>query len=82
MGVPKEDRLCRYCGERNVIKVEDEFHALLECAAYSEIRKLYLGSPQTNINCFRNIMSSNDKMRLVQVANYICSMFYIKESNS
>ena len=30
-GIPKEDRLCRHCGNFNINKVEDEFHVLLEC---------------------------------------------------
>ena len=39
-----EDRLCEVCGKRrNIFKIECEFHFLLECEEYDDLRNLYFG---------------------------------------
>ena len=37
--IPRENRLCTFC---NTHKIEDDFHFLLECPCFSEIRSLYI----------------------------------------
>ena len=37
--IPRENRFCSYC---NMHKDEDEFHFLLECPCFSEMRSLYI----------------------------------------
>ena len=39
--IPREHRLCTVCNQK---KVEDEFHFLLQCPIYDELRRLYIPS--------------------------------------
>ena len=64
-GVPREDRLCKLCGEYNRNFVEDEFHVLLECHSYSEIRKIYLGDVTATLFTFVSIMNSNEEKLII-----------------
>ena len=40
-GTIYEDRLCKRCVLQNLSLVECEYHVLMKCVAYSEIRNLY-----------------------------------------
>ena len=80
-GIERGDRLCKFCGERNRFIVEDEFHVLMECPAYTESRNIYLGRLDVNIYSFCEIMSSNHVNDLIRLANFICSIFEIRNMN-
>ena len=80
-GTAKEDRLCKLCGEYNLIYVEDEYHLLLQCSAYADVRKTYLGEVATNLNTFCSFMSSCNKETVINLANFISSALSIRESN-
>ena len=60
-----EERICKFCEAKNLSIMEDEYHFLLCCPTYKDIRyiflKKYLG-PNINIdyNLFMNLMSSGD----------------------
>ena len=77
-GVPREDRLCKLCGEYNRNFIEDEFHVLLECHSYSEIRKIYLGDVTATLFTFVSIMNSNEEKLIIALANFISSAFAIR----
>ena len=36
------DRLCKLCGEENILAVEDEHHVLFHCPAYEYLRTAYI----------------------------------------
>jgi hypothetical protein len=76
--IPKEERFCSLCGLENH-KVEDEYHFLLECNAYANVRVLYLGDVNISLYYFRNILASNDKNELIRLANFICVAFDIRK---
>ena len=39
----REDRLCKFCRDnKNIAVVEDEYHVLIECHYYNDIRILYI----------------------------------------
>ena len=77
-GILRENRLCKLCLKNNVYKVEDEFHMLLECPVYSELRKIYLGQIELSLFVFCSILKSNQPVLLISLANYICSAFEIR----
>ena len=54
-----EDRLCKLCGlVNNIIAIEDEFHVLLHCSVYNDLRAMYFGTDVSNLYDFVSIMKS------------------------
>ena len=66
------DRDSRYCKLCNQNRIENEYHFLLCCPKYIEIRRKYLGSNQwPTVNKFNNLMSMTNKISLLNVAKCI-----------
>ena len=60
-GMPRDERLCNFC---NMRKVEDEYHFLLVCPKYTELRRKYFKHYFCNwptLNKFDQLMSSSSK---------------------
>ena len=76
---PREDRLCRFCGERNVMSIEDEFHVLTECPIYLDLRKIYIGSVDINLYSFCSIMKTDDVNILIKLASFINAALNVRE---
>ena len=55
----RNQRLCKYCQTLNIQCIEDEYHFLLICPLYSELRNKYLG------RYFRNDYPSIDKFNRI-----------------
>ncbi|GIL74175.1 hypothetical protein Vretimale_4793 [Volvox reticuliferus] len=68
-GRPKEQRWCRVCN--NADSVEDEYHVMMECPAYDDIRadlaSLGVGQDSTMLQ----IMSMQDRLRLARIIHSI-----------
>ena len=90
-GIPEQDRKCECC---TLDKVEDEYHFLLQCPAYSERRTCLLHIVQAKLGfsnevihqassergeVFCNIMQSIDKDIINAVASYIWDAFKLRE---
>ena len=82
-GLQREDRLCSFCGRKtNLNTVECEFHILLECTLYDDLR-----SDSTNILFdktlfnFVNIMSCKENKDINDVAWFIWKCFALRKSN-
>ena len=78
-GLNREDRLCKLCGNRNSNFIEDEYHVLLECPSYAEVRSIYLGNIDISLYAFCSIMKSTKSIELIRLANFICIMFDIRK---
>ena len=76
---PREDRLCKLCGETNLFKIEDEFHVLLECPTYNSLRKIYIGNNDISIFSFCKLMETSDASSLIRLGNFICTLFDIRQ---
>ena len=73
-GIPREFRTCFYC--ENCI--EDEFHFVMTCPVYSEVRMKYIPNVYlTNANeeSFYSLMSSSDRQIIRNIAMYIFYAF-------
>jgi hypothetical protein len=71
-GIDRSDRICRLC---SLNQIESEYHFLLCCPAYANIRNKYFGHlPWPNTNTFVNILSSKRHYILTKTA------YYLKES--
>lgn len=68
--VERENRLCLFCNQRCI---ETEFHFLLVCGKYRDLRCLFLNRYSTfpTINSFLRIMSSKSRKLQLSLAKYI-----------
>ena len=78
IGIPFEDRLCKLCYASNVSCVEDEFHVLVKCPSYKNIREIYVGNV-TTMHDFIKILSSQNDNDHIRLAHFIHYMFQIRE---
>ena len=78
-GIPKEDRLCKLCGKSNIIKIEDEYHVLMECMSYSDLPAVYIGDINVNLFSFCSILCSNDELHIVRLANFISAVLDVRK---
>ena len=70
LNIDRKDRICLFCNQR---KVESEFHFLLICTKFRDLRSKYLNSCNTfpTIYKFINIMSSTSNKTQINLAKYI-----------
>ena len=79
--VAPEDRLCKFCGEKNIVAIEDEYHVLYHCSEYDYIRAIYVSKDEfgfPNEYNFIKYLQINDRERLVNLSNFVSSMFKIR----
>lgn len=69
--IEREQRLCVYC---NMSVVEDEYHFLLICPLYRELRVKYLPRyyyTWPNLNKFKSLLNTNKSILLKNMANFL-----------
>ena len=69
--IQREDRLCKYC---NINMVENEYHFLLVCPKYANLRKEYLTNYYCRLPSFekiKSLMSSKSQNNLINLSKYI-----------
>ena len=74
--IPLDQRNCRACN-----KLEDEFHFLLECRLYNEIRKKYIKKyywDRPNTIKLKELMITNNERMLLNLAIYTERAFKIR----
>ena len=78
--IPKEERLCTFC-DFNVL--EDEFHAVMICEKYEEIRCFYIPQCYLNppsIHNFNKLMSTQDDNTIFQLSIFIYKLFELRKN--
>ena len=83
--LPPENRICQIC---NLNAVEDEFHFIMKCSAYSDIRLTLLKQTDETLvtqnlsdrpmDYFLRIMSASEFDLVKIVADYVSSAFNIR----
>ena len=79
--VAVDQRFCQLCISNNNYFIEDEYHVLLKCPFYQELRTVYLNmyiDLPVNLYTFTKIMSSKDNNELSRLALYIANMFKLR----
>ena len=74
--VPYNLRFCVFCLKRGQNHIEDEFHVLLICPLYGELRTKYL--PQVlfgNFSMFIKILSTKNVSRITELGCYLFHCF-------
>ena len=78
--IPFDECKCVNCGV-----VEDEFHFILECSLYIDIRKKYINKyiwARPNIPKFIELMTLDNKSDIKKLASYILESFTVRYVNS
>ena len=76
VGIDRQNRICEFCNNNTV---ESEYHFLLTCPKYHNIRNTYL--PRIfwpSINKFVKIMSATNRYMLVKLSKYIDEAFKLR----
>ena len=71
---PRENRKCSKC---QMNQIENEYHFLLVCPAYRELRKKYFKKYYCSwptINKFTSLMSNKSKSTLINISNFLIMM--------
>ena len=57
--------------------IEDEYHVLVKCPCYEDLRKIYLcfSNDPPNLHTFINIMYTQNQEEIVQLACFVSSIF-------
>ena len=67
--VPRENRLCKYC---NLNVVESEYHFLLTCPKYYDLRKKYIRNISwPSLSKFSYLLSSKKRTHIVNISKFI-----------
>ena len=69
--IPRNERKCPVCSK---LHVEDEFHFLLECPLYSDLRKTYINryfSSHSYILKFKELLTSENSDVTRKLACYV-----------
>lgn len=78
MRTDRNNRLCKLCPYKNV---ESEYHFLLCCPLYSELRKSFIKHVSfPTLNKFYSIMSSGNKSRILQLCKFLDKAFALRSS--
>ena len=74
------ERYCKLCLSIQKMTVEDEYHVLMECQFYDELRNKYpcLQKSLKNLYAFTSIMSSTQSDIQIQLGYYIANMFKLR----
>ena len=65
---PRNERICKVC---NVGEIEDEYHSILKCPYYDFLRRKYLKKKRPNIIKLVELLNSNKKSELFNLALYL-----------
>ena len=75
LGIPLDDRRCTFCNTR---QLADEMHFILECKAFSDIRKTFLNKKfcyRPNIFKFCELLSSSKLKTLKRLCMFILHIY-------
>ena len=74
--IPIDDRKCRVCGS-----LEDEFHFILQCSLYTDLRKKYIKPyfwKRPNVPKFVELMTSENRIIIRNLAYYVFESLQIR----
>jgi hypothetical protein len=81
LNVPSHERFCKLCISMNIFEIEDEYHVLLKCSFYKDIRDMYLdlNNAPVNLHTFTSILSRNDPQHLINLGIFVFNMFKLRK---
>lgn len=79
--IPQENRLCSLC---NAYEIEDEFHFIMTCSLYDELRHTYLphlDNTVKNVEAFIRLMNSTEAITMC-LAKFIYYAFKLRKETT
>ena len=80
--IDRDYRFCPYCLNRVVFAIEDEFHFILLCPLYDDVRQTFLHDQLENrivtLQLFYILLSDYNSKNVISIANYISKAFVIR----
>ena len=77
-GIDSSNRLCKLCNQH---VVETEYHFLLCCTKYTEVRNKYLGHQSwPTLNKFNALLGSDKKSIMYKIAKFLKEAFDIRNN--
>ena len=76
-GLRLEERLCEFCKESGTYVIEDEYHLVLCCPLYADLRHCYswLTNRNSSFEFFIEIMNDTNEEHIVQFATFLDKSF-------
>jgi hypothetical protein len=80
--VPVNERYCKLCLSKDLLVIEDEYHVLLKCPSYNDLRSVYLDldNVPVNMHTFIQLMSSTNSTVITNLASFVANMFKLRYS--
>ena len=69
--IPKEERICKFCNSQ---AIENEYHFLMTCDLYKDLRNKYFKQYYRRwptLNKFDKLMSSSNKTEILKLSKYV-----------
>lgn len=83
MGLDRSYRNCPFCIKRNAYTLEDEYHFLMVCPEYEDIRYNFFPEnmmENVSLNKFYSFISSKNALVIVSLAKYLYYAFKKRKS--
>lgn len=78
--IARRERLCQMCTK---VDIEDEYHFVLVCPVYNELRVKYISRYyrlNPSVLKFTQLMSSSDRKTVKNLSHFICNAFILRTS--
>ena len=78
--IAREDRYCTFCNSRDI---EDEYHVMLICPCYNDIRRKYIKTyyfKRPSVYKFLSLMKTCSKEEVVKLAVFVKEALLIRKS--
>ena len=69
--IAKENRICQLCNRKGRQVIEDEYHIIVECETFTNLRNMYLKPECLNRNGFVQMLKCNDAEIIWNLAVYV-----------
>ena len=78
--IAKENRICQLCNKKGRQVIEDEYHFIVECETFTNLRNMYLKPECLNRNGFVQMLKCNDAEIVWNLAVYVFKAVALRKS--
>ena len=80
LNVPKHERFCSYCRVNGLLLIETEYHFVMECKLYSDIRKDLIMKHMGDVNKYNfiNLMRTKNVSTLQHLSHFVYLAFNLR----
>ena len=78
--IAKENRICQLCNRKGRQVIEDEYHFIVKCETFTNLRNMYLKPECLNRNGFVQMLKCNDVEIVCNLAVYVFKAVALRKS--